>query len=200
MQPSLLYEWLSSNPGSHVIYWLLPLDKTVFFHFFNLEIEQAIIGLKLISCQIFLQQRWVYFRPLENCKFGVRNYNKACTSPYRIREDKFFYRGEKNIGRVIANKNSMAFYQLSTLPGKTCLLPGGLCYHHKAWELPLLVSQLYLIEVSVMNFLHCTSSLMSLIPYLETRNMLLFPYWEDTCKWLVFMINSGLCVFISLCF
>ena len=54
---------------------------------------------------------------------------------------------------VIVNKVSMAFHWLSPCrQRKGVLLSFGLCYHQRAWELPLLVSQLYFIEVSVYSF------------------------------------------------
>ena len=54
----------------------------------------------------------------------------------------------------------MAFYWLSVTvivyavvrqEGEVFLFPFGLCYHHRAGELPFLVS-LYLIEVPFINF------------------------------------------------
>ena len=59
-----------------------------------------------------------------------------------------FYREEKGVGRALVDEEIMTFYWLSPHKEKMTS-PVGLCHHHKASELPLLVSQLYLIEVSV---------------------------------------------------
>ena len=62
-----------------------------------------------------------------------------------------WHRKEREIERVLANKELMAFYWLSPCQKRRGLffILVGLCYCNRAWELPLLVSQLYLIEVSV---------------------------------------------------
>ena len=57
------------------------------------------------------------------------------------------------MGRAVVNKVH-GFSLAESLQGKKRHLSFscGLCYHHRAWELPLLVSWLCLIEVSVYNF------------------------------------------------
>ena len=47
------------------------------------------------------------------------------------------------------NKQSMAFHWLSLQERREIFLPVELCYLRRARELPLLVSQLYLTQVSV---------------------------------------------------
>ena len=62
-------------------------------------------------------------------------------------------RGKKKVGRTAINKDFSAFHWLSPCQERreAPLLPVGLCSYHRK-ELPLLVSQLYLIEISVYYF------------------------------------------------
>ena len=89
----------------------------------------------------------------ENCNSGpatmASNMQVPCTQGKET-----LYREEKEVGRAIVNKEIMAFYWLSPWQERrwVFLLPVGLCYHHRTSELPLLVSQLYLIEVLVYKF------------------------------------------------
>lgn len=60
---------------------------------------------------------------------------KLCESPCTVREGQYFYRGEKEVGRAIGNKESLAFHWLSLCQGRRggCL-PIGLCYGCSARE------------------------------------------------------------------
>ena len=60
---------------------------------------------------------------------------------------------KKKVGRTAVNEESSAFHWLSPCQERrgAPLLPVGLCSYHRK-ELPLLVSQLYLIEISVYYF------------------------------------------------
>ena len=70
-----------------------------------------------------------------------------------------FYRGEKEVGRAIVNRiygfsladlwQCLIGWVLARKEEDVFLLPVGLFTGFRAWDLPLLVSQLYLIEASV---------------------------------------------------
>ena len=60
----------------------------------------------------------------------------------------FYMEGSR---QAIWNKGSMAFFGW-IFATKEVFLPLGLCYPHRAWELPLLVFQLYLTVVFVDSF------------------------------------------------
>ena len=80
-------------------------------------------------------------------QFGVCNHG----NPPMAREGGQFYREEKEVERALVNRESMVFHWLSPCWERRgdFLLPVGLCFHHRECELPLMVSQFYLIEVSV---------------------------------------------------
>ena len=105
-----------------------------------------------MDCHIILQQRWVYSATAES-KFRVCNLGEPhARPPQDMRRKKNITERKKEIVRTTVNR----VYGLSSaesLPrSKRGLLPVGLCYHHRAWEPPLLVSQLYLIVVSIYSF------------------------------------------------
>ena len=56
------------------------------------------------------------------------------------------YWEEKEVGRITIHNESMLFHWLGYCQGSS-LFPVGLCYLHRAWDLPLFVSQFYLTEV-----------------------------------------------------
>ena len=92
--------------------------------------------LKQIDCQVFLQQRWVYSGSAER-RWATR---KPCTG----RERALSRRGRGR--REGCGRQSAAFRWLSPcLERRGVLLPDGLCHCCRAGELPVLVSQLYLI-------------------------------------------------------
>ena len=72
-----------------------------------------------------------------------------CTSPSR-QEKKTFYGEGKEGEKAGINKEFVAFHWLSPCQERrgVFLFPVELCYCHTVWELPALVSQLYLTEVS----------------------------------------------------
>ena len=70
-------------------------------------------------------------------QFGVCNHGetyKVAVSPLVAREGECFYRGENKVGRVIINKESMAFHWLSPSKERSevFLLPFGFCCHCRA--------------------------------------------------------------------
>ena len=84
-------------------------------------------------------------------QFGVCNYYKPCASAHTVREGKLYHKGEKEVGMVKANKESMTFFWLSCCQEKwgAFLLLAGLCYHHRArGHSHLLALEIYLIEIS----------------------------------------------------
>ena len=108
---------------------------------------------KQIDCQIFLRQSWVYLGSAENCNSGSATTVSCVQVPRTAREGELFYRGGKEVGRALVNKESMAFHWLKPCQGKGVfiLLTGVGPYLCRVSELPLLVSQLYLI--CLINFL-----------------------------------------------
>ena len=64
-------------------------------------------------------------------QFGVCNHGEPSTSSCTAREGEHFHRDEKEVGRVLVNKEFMAFHWLSPCQERT-LLPVGLCYHHRS--------------------------------------------------------------------
>lgn len=68
-------------------------------------------------------------------------------------EGEHFIKEGEEAERPVVNNVSLAFHPLSLAETEEdSLLPVGLCCHCKPWELPLLVSSLYLIEDSVYQF------------------------------------------------
>ena len=108
------------------------------------------VDLKQRDCQIFLQQRWIYCRSAENCNSGSATMVSHMWGLAGQGKETAFIE-EKEVRRAIVNKQSVAFHWLSPCWERrgVFLLPVGLCCPHRVWELPLLVSGLYLIEVSV---------------------------------------------------
>ena len=90
------------------------------------------------------------FKMSREWQLGGCNHGEPCACPPISREGEPFYRGEKEAGRAGVNEESMAFHWPSPHQERSVFqLPVGLCYGHRAWELPLLVSQFYLTEISV---------------------------------------------------
>ena len=85
-------------------------------------------------------------------QFSFCNHREPFESPRTAKEGKHFYREEKEIARAIVNKESMAFHWLNPCEERRVFLLIGLCHCGREWELPFLVSRLYLIEVSVYEF------------------------------------------------
>ena len=85
------------------------------------------------------------FRISRELQFGLCNHGKPRASSRLSREGECFYRGEKEVGRVIKNKESTAFHWLSPCQerGGAFLFLIVLSYHHRTRELPVPVSQLF---------------------------------------------------------
>ena len=105
--------------------------------------------LKPVDCQIFLQQRWVYSGSTENCNSGSATVARHIQFLHGKGRRIFIERKWKVGGPV--NTESMAFLWLTLYQERRVvfLLPVVFCYPWRAWKLPLLVSQLYFIDVSV---------------------------------------------------
>ena len=87
-------------------------------------------------------------------QFRVCGCGDPRASPSMAGKGEYFYREEKETWEdYLVNKESSGFSLVESLWGRKggCLL-FGLYYRHRAQERPLLVSQLYLIEVSVHSF------------------------------------------------
>ena len=135
----------------------------VFTHFYCYErfqwmtiLPTIIANLKQMDCQIFLWQKWIYSGSAENCNLGSATMmSHVQVSTWQGKETVFTERKRKLegysklrawlfTGWVLARKE--------VLVGLRCLC--------RVWELPLLVSQLYLIEVCVYyRFLLCCAGL-----------------------------------------
>ena len=95
------------------------------------------------------------FRISNYLQFWIRKNGKSCTSPLHSKRRNMLYRKEKEVGRDIINKESMAFHWLSPCQERRCIfsLSIVLSYYGRTWDLPLLVSRFYLIEVCIYYFL-----------------------------------------------
>ena len=81
-------------------------------------------------------------------QFRVCNHAEPHASLHVAREGEHFNREEKEVGRPIVDR--VHDLSLAECQEKGAFpLYNELYYHCRGWELPLLVSQLYLIEVSV---------------------------------------------------
>ena len=99
---------------------------------------------------IFHQQGWIYLGSVK--RISLWGLQPCWARNNSLHGRRSFYRRAKKLGGgAIVNKESMAFHWLSFCQERKeiFLLPVRLCYPYKAWELPLLVSQLYLIVHSV---------------------------------------------------
>ena len=102
------------------------------------------------------------YRLSRDFQFGVCNLGEPRrASPYLAREGEHFYRKEKEVERTVAKKKKkkkkrerqrlwlFMGWVLNRKEEET-LLPVGLCYHIRAWKLPLLRSQFYFTEVFIL--------------------------------------------------
>ena len=100
--------------------------------------------LKQIDCQIFLQQRWIYWGLANHYNLAsasIVSHGEPHPSLCRARKGELFYRGKEEVEGTRVTE-FIAFHQMSACREKrgVFLLPAGL---------PLLVSWCYLIEVSL---------------------------------------------------
>lgn len=92
-----------------------------------------------------------FFRITRELQPCTRNHGELHVSAWQRKGAHFIKR--KELGRAIGNR-STGFNLAELLPGKKeCLLPFGLCYQCSGGKLPLPVSQLYLIWVSIKFFM-----------------------------------------------
>ena len=112
------------------------------------------VDLKQIDCHIFLQQRWVYLGSTENCNSASTTIVRCVQIPLVTREKEHFLQRWKWSWEGYINKEPMAFHWLSPCweKGGTFLLPVELSYCHRVWELPILVSQIFLIRFLFVHF------------------------------------------------
>ena len=72
------------------------------------------VDLKQVDFQLFLQwgkkKKKDLFMISRKFQFGVCNYYKPCASAHTVREGKLYHKGEKEVGMVKANKESMTFF------------------------------------------------------------------------------------------
>ena len=87
-------------------------------------------------------------------QFWDCNHGEPPARSHMAKEGECFYRAEKEVGRDRVNKESMASLWLIPCQERrgVFLLVVELCYSDRAWERPLLASQLYLTEISVHYF------------------------------------------------
>ena len=81
------------------------------------------------------------FRISRELQFGVCNYGEPRAGSHLSREGEYFYRRGKGSWEGYKNRKSVAFHWLNPCQKRRAFLSlVGVCYHHRAWELP--VSQL----------------------------------------------------------
>ena len=108
--------------------------------FTNLHQHLVSIELKQIDHEIFLKNKISLCTICRELQFEVCNHGKHA-SPCTAREGECFHRKEKEVGRAIKNRVHDALLHES-VPGKkrSFFIPIRLCYHHRAWKLPFLVT------------------------------------------------------------
>lgn len=93
-----------------------------------------------------------YLESADNCNLGSTTMVSHMQDPtWQGKENLFIAGGEKEEGRAVVNEESVAFHWLNPCQegrGIFLLLEGFYC-HWRVWELPFLVSQFYLIKISV---------------------------------------------------
>lgn len=105
-------------------------------------------------------------------QFGVCKRDELCASSYMTRDKEQLWREEKEVRRDVLSR-VYGFSLGGSLPGKnrshssSC----GLIYHHKVWEIPLLVSQLYLTEVTYLFNFDCAGSSLCTINFLQLQSV-----------------------------
>ena len=83
-------------------------------------------------------------------QFRVCNHGESRASPCMAREGEYLYIEIMKFRSAIVRKNPLLFIDCSCHKRRGAFrVPVGLCYHCRAWELLSLVSQFYLIDVSV---------------------------------------------------
>lgn len=132
--------------------------------------------LKQIDCQIFPQQRWIYWGLANNYNLAsatIVSHGEPHPSLCRARKGELFYRGKEEVEGTRV-KEFIAFHQMSACHEKrgVFLLPAGF---------PLLVSWLYLIEVSLsLSFLkQHQQSVYHIVQCLEHRRFLANSSWVN---------------------
>ena len=92
------------------------------------------------------------FEMSRELQFGLCNHGKPHASPHKAREE-HFYREEKEFRMATVNRVHGFSLAETCQERRGIFLPSvGICYFHRAWELPLLVSQLYLLRFLFINF------------------------------------------------
>lgn len=70
---------------------------------------QRDVDLKEMSCQVFIQKRWVYLGPVENCNSGSATMVSHVQFPPHGKGRRMLYTGKKEVGQAIVNHMPMAF-------------------------------------------------------------------------------------------
>ena len=91
--------------------------------------------------------KWVFWDQQRIAIRSLQPWQTICKSPHSKGGELL----EKAVGRAVVNKEFRTFHWLSCCQERSgvFLFPVGCCHHHREWELPLLVSRLYLIDVFV---------------------------------------------------
>ena len=107
------------------------------------------MDLKHIDCQVFLQQRWVFWVYCRELQFRVCNLCSLCGSLPRPGKEHCFIERKRSL-RALMNKEFMGFHWLSPCQERRAFF--GALLFYRVGELPLLVSQLHLIDFLFINF------------------------------------------------
>ena len=110
------------------------------------------VDLKQTNCQIFLQKKKKKLILNQQRIWGLQTW-QATYKPLHCKGRRALLWKEEEIVRAAVHKEPLVFHWPSSCNKRkgVCLLPLGLCFHHCAWDLPSLVSQLYIIEVLFIN-------------------------------------------------
>ena len=123
--------------------------------FYNKE-RTSLLRVRGVACwpitdyQTFLDQRWVYSGSAQKSSLGSATMGSHILIPTSSGRRTLNTDGQRRWEATVS-KESTAFHWLSPRQERRgiSLLPFGLCSYHSVWDIPLLVSQLYFIEVSV---------------------------------------------------
>lgn len=127
---------------SHISFWLNFQTDTRVSLILHADMKKRLPDISPAKMSLL---RW------EELQFAIGNHVKPLASPCIAREVEYFYRGVYEVGRAIANRESLAFSLADSLTEKKRTLSSSCWtfYHCRAWEIPLLFFWLYLTEVFV---------------------------------------------------
>ena len=112
--------------------------------FFSFKRIKASVGKYFVWTRWLETNRWPDISSTKMGLFGINrelqfrvcSHGEPCTSPHTAREGEHFYKGKKEVGRALVNKQALGFHWESPCQERRWifLFPIGPC---RVWELPL---------------------------------------------------------------